>query len=301
MRLASLVLLGWFGLGLYFGDLNADEPKTVRLWEADAPNALGKEDKDVPTAIVYWPAASAKPVAAMVICPGGGYQNLAMDHEGKQIAQWANRMGMAGIICSYRHHGRGYGYPNPLLDAQRTMRLVRHRASEWNIDPHRIGILGFSAGGHLASTVLTHFDSGQNGAEDPIDRESCRPDFGILCYPVIAFDEPFTHHGSQVNLLGEHPDPDLVRSLSNEKQVTDQTPPVFLFHTQEDKVVNVENSIHFFSALTAAGVKAELHIFPDGPHGVGLAASIPGTNRWPDLCRDWLYRSGFADETRTQK
>ena len=270
------------------------EPQTVRLWEGDAPGALGSEEKDIPTAIVYLPAKTSTPTGAIVICPGGGYGTLAMDHEGHQIAAWANDMGLAGIIVSYRHRGRGYGHPAPMLDAQRAIRLTRQHAAEWNIDPNKVGVLGFSAGGHLVTTVLTHFDAGDANAKDAVDRQSCRPDFGIVCYAVIALGEDFTHVGSMANLLGKNPDPGLVKSLSNEKQVTAETPPCFVWSTAEDKAVPVENSLRFVSALAKAGVPVELHVFPKGQHGIGLGADIPGASQWPSLCHDWLRRLQVA-------
>jgi acetyl esterase/lipase len=280
--------------------LGAGEPRTFRLWEGNAPGATGSEDKDVPSVIVYLPEGQAKPTAAIVICPGGGYGNLAMDHEGHQIAKWANDMGIAGVILSYRHRKRGYGHPAPMLDAQRALRLTRSHSKDWNIDPERVGVLGFSAGGHLTTTVLTHFDDGQSDATDPVDRLSCRPDFGIVCYAVIAFGEDFTHRGSQKNLLGEEADVDLIRSLSNEKQVTDRTPPCFVWHTAEDKSVPAENSLRFYSALVQHGVPAELHIFPEGRHGIGLGKEIAGANQWPNLCEKWLQRLGLVQTTSDQ-
>ncbi len=167
----------------------------------------------------------------------GGYGSLAIDHEGYQIGRWANSLGMVGLVCKYRTRRDGYGHPAPLLDAQRAIRLARANAENWQIDPQRVGIIGFSAGGHLASTVLTHFDDGQPQSGDAVASQSSRPDFGILCYPVIGFGRPFSHAGSQKNLLGENPSPELIASLNNDQQVTPQTPPTFLFHTQEDKVV----------------------------------------------------------------
>lgn len=269
------------------------EPLTLPLWDESAPQSAGSEPKDVPTAIVYLPE-SGKAAGAIVILPGGGYGALAIDHEGHQIARWANEMGMAGVIVSYRHRGRGYGHPVPMLDAQRAIRLTRSKAKEWNIDPHRVGVLGFSAGGHLATTVLTKFDSGAEEAVDPVDRESCRPDFGVVCYAVIALGEPFTHKGSQRNLLGKAPDDELVRLMSNEKQVRSATPPCFVWHTAEDRVVPAENSLRFYSALVENGVSAELHVFPEGRHGIGLGKTIEGANQWPQLCRRWLERNAFS-------
>ena len=281
-------------VGVLAASANSVEPTTLKLWEGDAPLSKGSEEKDTPQAIVYLPDAS-KPTGAIVICPGGGYGGLAMDHEGHQIAQWANDMGLAGIIVSYRHRRRGYGHPAPMLDAQRAIRLTRAHASEWNIDPDRVGILGFSAGGHLTTTVLTHFDTGKVNAPDPIDQESCRPDFGVVCYAVIALGESFTHRGSQRNLLGENAEKELVNSLSNEKQVTSDTPPCFVWHTAEDKVVPAENSLRFYSALVSNGVPAELHVFPKGRHGIGLGASVAGASQWPELCKNWLTRIGIVE------
>ena len=210
---------------------------------------------------------------------------MAVDHEGRQIAEWLNSIGVAGFVLEYRHHGRGYRHPAPLDDAQRAIRTVRARAAEWKVDPQRIGIMGFSAGGHLASTAGTHFDRGNPAAEDPIARASCRPDFLILCYAVIAFGEPYTHRGSQENLIGKNAPADLVRSLSNEKQVTKETPPTFLFHTDADTAVPAENSIYFYLALRKAGVPAELHVFRPGQHGLGLAKAPPARPSGPSAAR----------------
>ena len=270
----------------------AADPKTEPLWPKGAPGALGEEPKDKPQLIIYQPE---KPNgAAIVICPGGGYGGLAMDHEGHQIGRWLNEHGIAGFICDYRHRGKGYGHPAPLQDAQRAIRTVRARAKELGVDPGKIGILGFSAGGHLTSSALTHFDAGKADAEDEIERVSCRPDFGILCYPVIAFDQPFTHKGSQRNLLGADATPELIKSMSSEQQVTDQTPPCFLWHTTEDKGVPPENSVAFYSALIAHKVPAELHIYEKGKHGVGLAKDVPGTDGWPAACIAWLKGRGVV-------
>ncbi|MDX1948733.1 MAG: alpha/beta hydrolase [Pirellulaceae bacterium] len=269
----------------------AAEPTTELLWPKGAPGALGDADKDKPTLIIHLPE---KPCGAgIVVCPGGGYGGLAMDHEGKQIAEWLNANHIAAFILNYRHRGKGYGHPAPLSDAQRALRTVRARAQEFGIEPGKIGILGFSAGGHLTSSAVTHFDAGNAKSDDPIEQASCRPDFGVLCYPVIAFDQPYTHKGSQKNLLGENAAPELVQSLSSEKQVTDQTPPCFLWHTTEDKGVPPENSAVFYLALVAHKVPAELHIYEKGRHGVGLAAGIPGTDGWPTACLAWLKGRGM--------
>lgn len=233
-----------------------------------------------------------------MVCPGGGYGFLAVGHEGKDIAEWFNGMGVAAMILEYRHRNRGYGHPAPLQDAQRAIRTVRARADELKIDPQKIGIMGFSAGGHLASTAGTHFDKGNPDAKDPVERVSCRPDFMILCYPVIALGEAFTHRGSQHNLIGKDADPELVRSLSNEKQVTAETPPTFLFHTDEDRGVPAENSVFFYLALRRAKVPAELHVFRPGGHGLGLAPKTPGTSIWPKCCEAWLRGQGLLGANR---
>lgn len=264
------------------------------LWPKGAPDAKGMEAKDIPQLIVHVPEKDQAVRSAIVICPGGGYGGLAMDHEGKQIAQWLNENGIAAFICDYRHRGKGYGHPAPLQDAQRAIRTVRARAEEFNLDANKIGILGFSAGGHLASTAATHFAAGKPDADDPIEKVSCRPDFAVLCYAVIAFNQPFTHRGSQKNLLGENPDPELVKSLSNELQVTSETPPTFLWHTYEDTGVPPDNSLAFYSALVKNKVPGELHIYEKGRHGIGLAKGIVGTERWPDDCIAWLVNRGMA-------
>ena len=271
----------------------AAEPKTELLWPGGAPGAKGDKPADKPTLTICLPDGDRAAGSAVVICPGGGYAVLAAGHEGRDIARWLNGMGVAGFILEYRHRQRGYGHPAPLQDAQRAIRTVRARAAQWKIDPQKIGIMGFSAGGHLASTAGTHFDKGNPEAGDPVERASCRPDFMILCYPVIAFGEPYTHRGSQRNLIGKDPDPKLVRSLSNEKQVTAETPPAFLFHTDEDTGVPPENSIFFYLALRRAKVPAELHVYRRGRHGLGLAAKTPGTSSWPRCCEEWMRGQGL--------
>jgi acetyl esterase/lipase len=266
----------------------AAEPKTELLWPNGAPEAKGTDPKDKPTLIIWSPEKEKNCGAAIVVCPGGGYGGLAMDHEGKQIGEWLTSHGITALICDYRHRGKGYGHPAPLQDVQRAIRTARSRAKDLGFEPNKIGVLGFSAGGHLASTAVTHFDAGDEKAEDPIARVSCRPDFGVLCYAVIAFDQPFTHKGSQKNLLGEGAAPELVASLSNEKQVSKETPPTFLWHTYEDTGVPPENSIVFYQAMLKHKVPGELHVYEKGRHGVGLGKSIPGTGDWSDACIRWL-------------
>jgi acetyl esterase/lipase len=265
----------------------AASPRPEPLWPKGAPGAKGKEDADVPTVTVYLPPARKATGSAVVICPGGGYGFLASDYEGHDVARWLSGIGVAGIVLKYRIAPR-YRHPAPLLDAQRAIRYTRAHAKTWRVNPHLVGILGFSAGGHLASTVGTHFDHGKKGAPDPIDRETCRPDFLILVYPVISFTAPYAHLGSRDNLLGKNAPPELVKNLSNETQVTDQTPPAFLVHTSEDTGVPPENSIAFYLALRKAKVPAEIHIFEKGPHGLGLGKNDPAFAKWPGLCARWL-------------
>lgn len=279
----------------------AQEPKTRTepLWPEGAPGSQGEQPGDVPQLIITL-ADSEQPSPAVVILPGGGYHGHAMDHEGYQFAEWFKSLGISSAICTYRlrgkgNSGKGYGHPYPMQDAQRAIQTLRARADELNVDPQRIGVIGFSAGGHLCSTVSTHFLDGDSASTDPIARVSSRPDFSILCYPVIAFDKPYTHKGSQRNLLGESPNPELIESLSNERQVTARTPPTFLFHTSEDKVVPAENSVQYYLACVRNGVPAELHIFPKGRHGLGLARNEKGASQWPALCVQWLERQGILD------
>ena len=277
--------------------------KVELLWADGAPGAKGDEDGDKPTLTIYLPPREKATGAAVVICPGGGYGHLAVDHEGHQIARWLNSFGVAGFILTYRHHnsGAGYGHPAPLQDAQRALRMVRSRAKEWNIDPGRIGIIGFSAGGHLASSVGTHFQKRYNDVKDPIDRFNCRPDFMILIYPVISFTEWCAHSGSRKNLLGENPDSNLVENLSNEKQVTSDTPPTFLVHANDDKGVPPENSIYFYLALRKAEIPAEMHIYEKGGHGFGPGTKHGAVSSWMTRCADWMRARGYLDGRKNGK
>ncbi len=218
--------------------------------------------------------------------------HLAMDHEGAQVAAWLNSYGINAFVLRYRL-GPKYHHPVELGDAQRAVRWVRAHAGEYGFNPDRIGVWGFSAGGHLASSVGTHFDAGNASSTDAIEKQSCRPNFLILAYPVITFKEPYLHRGSRDALLGASPDPALVESLSNETRVTKETPPTFLFHTSDDTVVPVQNSIEFYLALRTAGVPAEMHIFQSGKHGVGLARDNPALAVWPDLLAKWLKENAW--------
>ena len=262
------------------------EPSPELLWPNGAPAAQGQEDVDKPSITPY--LASKPNGKAVVVFPGGGYGALAMDHEGKQIAQWLNSQGISAFVLKYRL-GPKYHHPTELGDASRAVRTVRAAAVKWKIQPDKIGVWGFSAGGHLASSISTHFDAGDRKAQDPIDRISSRPDFAILAYPVITFTkEEFVHKGSRKNLLGDQPDPKLVELLSSENQITAQTPPTFLFHTNADTGVPAENSIYYYLALRKAGVQAELHVYENGPHGVGLAPTDVVLSSWGPRLADWL-------------
>lgn len=271
-------------------------PVVELLWPAGAPGAVGQEDADKPTLTVWKAPADKWNGAAVVICPGGGYGFLAVDHEGKQVAEFLNSHGVTAIMLKYRIAPR-YHHPAPMQDVQRAIRTVRAKAGEWKIDPKRVGVMGFSAGGHLASTAATHFDNGSDQG-DAIDKQSCRPDFAILCYPVITFTDPFTHAGSRKNLLGDSPGPELVKFYSNETQITDRTPPTFLFHTTEDTAVPPENSILFYSALRKSKVPAELHIYEKGAHGVGLASKDPVLSTWSGRLADWLKGRGYLTKPK---
>jgi acetyl esterase/lipase len=262
-------------------------PQRVLLWPDGAPGALGNADEDQPSLTTYPVGGPQKVPTAVIVFPGGSYQHLAIDHEGIQIAGWLNSYGITAFVLRYRL-GPRYHHPIELGDAQRAIRWTRAHAKDYGVAPGRIGVWGFSAGGHLAATVGTHFDAGKSDSADVLEQQSSRPDFMILSYPVITFHEPYLHRGSRDSLLGKTPDPELVDLLSNELRVTKDTPPAFLFHTSNDAVVPVQNSISFYLALRQAGVPAEMHIFESGPHGVGLARNSPALASWPDLLAAWL-------------
>jgi len=264
------------------------------LWPDGAPGAVGTEPVDKPKITLYLAPGTGSPRPAVLVCPGGGYAVVASDHEGRQVAEWLNSLGISAFVLQYRL-GPRYHHPAPLQDAQRALRMIRANAREWDVDPSRLGIIGFSAGGHLASTAATHFDKGTPDSREPIERQGSRPDFAILCYPVITLLDPYAHAGSRRNLLGENPDATLVELLSNEKQVTTDTPPTFIFHTADDAGVPVENSLLFFEALKKARVPAELHAFAHGPHGVGLAQGDQALSQWPRLCELWMRGLGLLD------
>lgn len=282
-------LIGWFA------SAQAQPTNSFPLWPDGAPGALGKEDKDIPTLTPYLPDPDKATGAAIVICPGGGYSKLA-PHEAGDYARFLNEAGIAGFVLKYRLGSDGYRHPCMLQDAARAVRTVRARAGEWKLDSKRIGIMGSSAGGHLTSTLLTHFDAGKPDATDPVEQQSSRPDLGILCYPVISLGE-FGHGGTRSNLLGKDPAPELIRELSNELHVTRETPPCFIWHTYEDGTVPVENSLQFAEALRKAGVPYDLHIFQKGPHGLGLGTRDWNPEKrhpWTRDCVFWLRTQGFA-------
>jgi acetyl esterase/lipase len=267
--------------------LPIQDGQLLPLWPGGAPGALGTQDSDIPAITVYLPRTMTANTPVMIVCPGGGYVNLAMNHEGRQVANYLNSLGMAAFVLRSRL-GPRYRHPIELGDAQRAIRLVRSKAAEWRLDPARIGIMGFSAGGHLAMSASTHFDAGNPAAADAVDRANSRPDFTVLGYPVISLTEAWTHQGSKNSLLGPNPDPELVKSLSGEQAVTKQTPTTFIFQTNADTTVPAENSVYYYLALRKAGVPAEMHIFEKGAHGVGLANDDPALAEWSKLLANWL-------------
>ena len=275
------------------------------LWTDEIPNYQKSNEIEVrdtseivmfshvqkPDMALFLPSKKSATGQGVVICPGGGYRFLSYDWEGIDIARWLNSKGIVAVVLKYRLPGSKSNIipcKSPLLDAQRAIRLMRYHAEEWNIQADKIGIMGFSAGGHLASTAGTHFDAGNANSADPVDALSCKPDFMILIYPVITLNETYTHKGSRTALIGENPDPELVQYYSNELQVSQDIPPTFIVHAGDDKTVPVENSLFFYQALKNKGVPAELHIYPEGGHGFALAIGRGYLETWPDRCIEWL-------------
>ncbi len=291
--LLRVLCLGWIFVMLVAGLCSAQEkpkPATVLLWPEGAPMAQGTAEIDKPRLTIFVPKRQTTRTA-VVICPGGAYVHLATDHEGRQVGEWLNNLGVVGVMLEYRL-GPKYHYPVELLDAQRAVRYVRAHAAELKVAPDRIGIMGFSAGGHLASTVATHFDGGAANAADPLDRVSSRPDFAILAYPVIHLSGPAAEYSFKM-LLGEHPDEQVLHSLFTDTMVTAQTPPTFLVHADDDDAVFSENSVSFYLGLKKAGVPAEMHIYQFGGHGFGLAPLNPVLSSWSRRLEDWMRGRGL--------
>jgi acetyl esterase/lipase len=277
---------------------------TLPLWDGSAPGAMGDAEADKPNITMYKVATGPRggtSHAAVIIAPGGSYSHLAMTFEGRDVATWMNSIGVTAFVLKYRLSP--YHYPIELEDAQRAIRLVRSRAAEFGVDPNRVGMLGFSAGGHLTATAGTHFDAGNPSAADPVDRASSRPDFLILGYPVISFqasvlgttDVLSANGNSGKFLLGENPDPKLLDRLSDETQVTAQTPPTFIYHNAADRVVPIASTVAFYLALCKAGVPAELHSFEKGGHGGGMVLGDPARGIWPTLLLNWMRGRGLLD------
>lgn len=298
-------------LALLLATLAAAQPPgtdrpVVPLWEGKAPHAKGDTPADRPHVTVYKAVPEKANGSAVVICPGGGYGFLADDHEGKQVAEFFNGIGVTAFVLKYRIVGKdrpGPLHPAPLEDAQRAIRHVRAKAAQYGVNSNRVGIMGFSAGGHLASSAGTHFDAGKKDG-DPIDAVSCRPNFLILAYPVVSMETGVTHGGSRNNLLGANPDAKLVELMSNDRRVTKETPPTFLFHTSADTAVLPENAVRFYLACKQAGVPCELHIYEKGRHGVGLGrdpkwtGGEPSVATWPDRLADWMRSRGLLTQAR---
>lgn len=274
----------------------AGMPQAVDLWPNGVPGALGHAEADIPRMYPFLPKTRSTSTAVLVI-PGGGYENVAMGYEGVQIADWLNAQGIPAFVLDYRV--APYHYPAEIEDGQRAMRLIRAHAAEYGIDSHRLGVWGASAGGHLASTLGTHCDADAVPVEKPdsADAQSCKPDFMVLAYPVISMTLPEAHAGSRTNLLGPEVNPELERRYSNQFAVTAETPMTFLFATTRDPLVPVENSLDFYRALERAKVPAEIHLYDYANHGCGLCGSIQPLSTWPTLLRNWLVQRGWVPST----
>jgi acetyl esterase/lipase len=293
---------------------HSQEPPVINVWENEFPESkafAGEEKYDnratgettdiwvggvsKPTLTVIAPPEFERNGTAIMICPGGAYGGLSFEKEGTEMAKFLNQYGVTCFVLKYRHGGGIHQHPVPLTDVQRAMRVVRSQASEWKVMPERIGVLGFSAGGHLASSVGTHFDAGDKAASNIVDKQSCRPDFMVLIYPVISMDAKITHTGSLKNLLGEKPDPQLVQLMSNDQHVTADTPPTFIAHASDDQAVPVENALRFYRALVEHKVPAELHVFAEGGHGFGMRRKDKPVVEWPNLLVNWLRSRELAE------
>lgn len=262
--------------------------ENMKLWENGTPYYNAEYGQPETTVTPYLVEDANPDKGLVIVCPGGGYSGRA-EHEGKPIAEYLNKAGISALVLNYRV--APYMHPAELSDANRAVRFARFHAKDWGVDSKKIGILGFSAGGHLAVSACEHYDGGKNEG-DEIDRISSRPDAGIFCYPVVTMKE-FTHQGSKNNLLGSNPDPTLVERMSGECSVPDDCPPAFIWHTADDTCVDVNNSLLLATALHAKKIPFEMHIFPDGNHGRGLAEDVAGTCEWSPLMIKWLKRLGF--------
>lgn len=297
--LPSTLLIVLLGTKLLAQDMTTSNPSVgtngeFPLWKDAAPGALGTAAKDIPTLTPF--IATNGTGAAIIVCPGGGYSRLA-PHEGHDYALWLNSRGITAFVLKYRLGADGYRYPVEYQDIARAIRLVRSRAEDWKLDPNRIGVMGSSAGGHVASMAMTHFDAGDATATDAIDRVSSRPNLAILCYPVISMGK-FAHRGSRDNLIGTNPPPALVEETSSELQVKKDSPPCFLWSTDDDRTVPIENTLDFASALRKSGVPLEIHVYQHGPHGQGLGSHTYDPTKflpWVSECARWLKEQGYGN------
>ncbi|MFZ0490621.1 MAG: alpha/beta hydrolase [Salegentibacter sp.] len=297
---------------LFSGSVFAQH-KTLEVWPDGIPNSKSSSEKEIqengnilwirkvqdPAIEVFLPVQQTATGQAVLICPGGGYEGLAYDWEGTQIAEWLNTKGIAGIVLKYRLPNSASvktSYEAPLQDAKRAIRMIRAHAEEWNIDKNKVGVMGFSAGGHLASTLGTHFNAPETVPQDSMQSINARPDFMVLVYPVITMKKEFTHMGSRNSLLGGNPSEELVAQFSNEEQVTNDTPPTFLVHATDDDVVPVENSLQFYRALVDHHIDAEMHIYPEGGHGFALGLNKGYLQSWTNRLADWFERLNANDQ-----
>lgn len=274
-----------------WSDKIPNHQKTDEVETLENKDILWIEKVKVPTLEIYLPTKKNATGKAMVICPGGGYQGLAYDWEGTDIAKWLNANGIAAFVLKYRlpkSKSVIIGHKAPLQDAQRAIRLVRNNSEKWNISKNQIGIMGFSAGGHLAATLGTHYDNDKNSLPNSIDSLSARPDFMVLIYPVITMKSSFTHQGSKDNLLGKNPEQQLIDFYSNELHINKNTPPTFIIHSTDDEVVSVMNSILFYQALVKEKIYSEMHIYPKGGHGFSLAIGQGHLQTWVDRLSEWI-------------
>jgi acetyl esterase/lipase len=283
--------------------VRAQNPAVVDLWPEGVPGLRANADPEKgaeggrisnvnnPTLTVYAPPAGKANGTAVIVCPGGGYVRLSADHEGTVPAKWFASLGVTAFVLKYRM--QEYGHPAPLRDVLRAIRIVRSRADDYGVRPDRIGVMGFSAGGHLAASAATLYDAPEGRTGPALDETNARPDFVMLIYPVITMETPYAHMGSRNALLGKSPPPELVRHMSPELQVTKNTPPAFIVQGENDRTVPVENSILFYQALHSAGVPAELHLFANGPHGFGMNPGLGPISDWPKLCETWLRANGW--------